>query len=528
MNTHKLFQEFDGNIKISDSKKEKLRKNRDALRDKIIEYFKEKRWSVPEFRPQGSFPLGTNLNPIKEKAADGTIKERYDLDDGIYFICPEQDRKTPDAYHGRIASAVHGHTDTTKDKDTCVRVVYKDGHHIDLPIYWVKSKDGIPEIAHKSLGYMTSDPEKFSDWVKNNTSNNKSGQLKRIIRYLKAWVNYRQHSNSSLRLPSGIIFTILACNHYSENDKDDVALKNTLEAIHRALTSNFSCYRPTVPKDENLLSRKKYDKGAILSELDKFVKSAINAVSSDCEKESSEYWRKCFGDRFPLGEKGGNGGRKIAPAVVLPVVSATKPYASDKNDSIFNLKCDDEDLAVVKKFFPDLRYNPSDKCIEGQISFRAVYKPKKHKSHEEWKVFPCLEGDKDCVSGNYEIKITLDTRTPKVFETSGKILRVREKLNKTPEDMHLFSQDMSCCLGLAGVGFNPDLRLSDFIIHGVYPYFVWQAYYEKYEKLPPCGEYSHGNKGVSEYLRDAENWGRNRPCYCGSGKKFKKCCLLRH
>jgi uncharacterized protein YecA (UPF0149 family) len=38
---------------------------------------------------------------------------------------------------------------------------------------------------------------------------------------------------------------------------------------------------------------------------------------------------------------------------------------------------------------------------------------------------------------------------------------------------------------------------------------------------PGCGEHVH----AAPFRREAPKTGRNDPCPCGSGKKFKKCCL---
>jgi hypothetical protein len=36
---------------------------------------------------------------------------------------------------------------------------------------------------------------------------------------------------------------------------------------------------------------------------------------------------------------------------------------------------------------------------------------------------------------------------------------------------------------------------------------------------------AHGLAGLREALRERGGWGRNAPCPCGSGTKFKRCCL---
>ncbi len=39
---------------------------------------------------------------------------------------------------------------------------------------------------------------------------------------------------------------------------------------------------------------------------------------------------------------------------------------------------------------------------------------------------------------------------------------------------------------------------------------------------PDCNHDHHGH-GAETYRRDAPKLGRNDPCFCGSGRKYKKC-----
>lgn len=43
----------------------------------------------------------------------------------------------------------------------------------------------------------------------------------------------------------------------------------------------------------------------------------------------------------------------------------------------------------------------------------------------------------------------------------------------------------------------------------------------------PGPDRSHGLQGIREAIRDMGGIGRNDPCPCGSGLKFKKCCMRR-
>ena len=183
----------------------------------------------------------------------------------------------------------------------------------------------------------------------------------------------------------------------------------------------------------------------------------------------------------------------------------------------------DAELNAINLCFPNLFYKNGN--IRGEIDFRAEYKCSGSKKNTYWEIVPCSSGD-GCIQDVYEIEIDLHACPPRVFETGERIERLAEKLGKQIIDLHLYPNDGSCCLGIFSI--REDETLSEFVINKVFPYFVWQAYYEKFEKIPPCGEYSHDRQGVGEFIEHKANLGRNQPCSCGSGKKYKLCCLPRH
>ena len=299
---HEQFIEFNKTIKLDKSKKEELKKNRDALRDKITKYFKDKKPNEvkPKYSAQGSFMMNTIVNPLpnEETDDDGNTKKLYpyDLDDGVYFIDKLDNRKSESTYHNWIYDAVKDHTSKgAEKKNTCVRVLYADGHNIDLPIYFKeKEEDGestIPQLAHKSKNYIDSDPKEFYRWF-NDKAND---QLKRIVRYLKAWRD-KQNKSYSTKLPSGLVFTILATNNYCEDERDDIAFRDTLEAIKSAIDDNYECKRPTTKKDEDLLE--KYSESHFKDRLSKLIESGNKAIDSSNPKEGCKKWQKHLGDRF--------------------------------------------------------------------------------------------------------------------------------------------------------------------------------------------------------------------------------------
>jgi hypothetical protein len=286
-NCHKFFLDFNSKITLPQNKKDFLRTSRDAVRDKIRKYFKEKENGfVPKFHGQGSFMTHTIIEPI-----DG----EFDIDDGIYFNVKSEPSKSVDTFHQWIVNAVDGHTKQKPiDKKTCVRVTYANDYHLDLPIYYIKEGEA-PRLAHKVEGWIESDPREFTRWL--NSKADKNGQLKRIIRYLKAWSDCCKG-----QLPSGLIFSILTVENIVFHQQDDISLYETLCKIQKQLTVRFACYRPTTPINEDLLANySQTNKEYFLNQLENFMKSAQQAVEEVItEEEACSIWQRYFGsERFP-------------------------------------------------------------------------------------------------------------------------------------------------------------------------------------------------------------------------------------
>lgn len=298
-NNHEQFVAFHDAIKANDSRIEKLKGNRKALRDRIRNYFKNNLEDEiqPKFYSQGSFAVGTILNPIVDD--DGLAA--YDLDDGVYFIGEsENDKHEIQWYHDKIYAAVDGHTDQKpNDKNACVRVNYADGHHIDLPIYFKVDGDEHPQLAHKKKPWTKQDAQEFNKWFEEQCSNKR--YLREIVRFLKAWRDWMKY-DKSVDLPCGFILTILAANHYTENDASrwDVIMKDTLVSIHDELSKegHFKCKRPVSPNEDLFEHYSETKKHTFLSRLKSFKEDAVRAVESKNQKEGCEKWQKYFGDRF--------------------------------------------------------------------------------------------------------------------------------------------------------------------------------------------------------------------------------------
>lgn len=309
-NCSKEFRDFNSEIRLTDARRLSLQESRDALRIRMATNFSGLGEHQPQFQGQGSYVMDTITNPIDTD---------YDLDDGVYFIgnLNQNQRPTPAEFHAAVMDAVRDQTNEVTDKNTCVRVRYAAGYHIDLPIYYASYHH--PELAHKSLGWFLSNPLEFIVWFENATG---SGfqldflldaakqpeylrwvedvrkydvQLRRVVRYFKAWADYQGKD----KMPAGVCLTILATENYHSHINDDQAFHSTATSMLNSLNYKFECIRPTTPEGEDLFEdysqeQKKY----FMTRLQELVLDGNKAMKAEYTSESCGHWRKHFGPRF--------------------------------------------------------------------------------------------------------------------------------------------------------------------------------------------------------------------------------------
>jgi hypothetical protein len=331
-----LFSHYNQAIRLSEAKRQILRGVRNALRLKMENGYKQLHVAEKlEFHSQGSFVMDTIITPKDDD---------YDLDDGVYFLgnLDKDHRPSIEDFHKAVVHAVGSDDDygEVTDKDTCVRVSYiKEKFHIDLPIYYANNLEN-PDLAHKAEGWILSNPIEFIAWFEQKVESGfqkgfilesrmyddyqkwlsdirkEDAQLRRIVRYLKGWADELRGE-----MPPGIVMTILATQNYNLTERDDVSLKNTLEAIKRYLKGNgFKCPRPTTPINEDLFAnysntRKDY----FMDRLTTFITSANQAIESENQKEACLKWQKHLGPRFPcsLAVDGVTGAKKYPSAAII-------------------------------------------------------------------------------------------------------------------------------------------------------------------------------------------------------------------
>jgi len=317
-NCNEIFTHYNKVIRLSEDNRNKLIIVRDSLRERMKKGFMvipDKNGHELDFQSQGSFVMDTIITPISDD---------FDLDDGVYFqgALSREKRQKPEVFHDWVKKSIgeYDKVEKIEDKATCVRVKYKDGFHIDIPIYYADNFVA-PDLANTKQGWMVSSPVEFIAWFEEKAKSGfekaylyerlkyaepyekwlsdvrkKDTQLRRIVRYLKAWGDTKKDD-----MPPGIIMTILAAENFCENERDDIALRDTLISIKGWLErNNYKCPRPTTPEGEDLFESMKineinYFKNALSS----FVTSANQAIESNNQKEACLKWQQHLGYRFP-------------------------------------------------------------------------------------------------------------------------------------------------------------------------------------------------------------------------------------
>lgn len=291
-NLHQQLHSFHDKVTLTVAKKRSLKQARDAIRERVRKYFKEAlNLPVPKFRGQGSYAMKTTVNPI-----DG----EFDIDDGVYLqhLDTEDEKKwpSPATVHNWLINATDGHTNERPiDKKTCVRILYAGKYHVDLPIYGIINDDC--KLAVKGdKGWTISDPKKITNWFIDNVKT-RGEQLRRIIRIFKAWSDFQAGRRGEM--PSGLILTVLASEHFISDDRDDVSFCKTINAISNNVSPIFCVYNP-IDNNEELTDRlNDAQKQRFQEAISDLTSDANDAINEESEYEASKLWRKQFGDRFP-------------------------------------------------------------------------------------------------------------------------------------------------------------------------------------------------------------------------------------
>ncbi len=263
---------------------------------------------------QGSYKYATLIKPVH-------IGERYDVDLGVYFEWDPRDQDiepTPRQLRDWVQRELQAFKDRTPalievldpPKDRCSRAVYEQQFHIDTPTYHLNRRSDRRRLAHLENGWEDRDPKPLYKWFKNVADGEDRDQLRRLIRYLKAWAAIGFQDAPEAR-PSSVMLSVLVADSYCgfmrqlgrffERDADDDALREVVRDVHERLLSNSEVINP-IDENENLNRIPANQWDAFLSRWQALRDAAEASQAEEDEVSAALAWSQVFSFLMPLPE----------------------------------------------------------------------------------------------------------------------------------------------------------------------------------------------------------------------------------
>ena len=288
-------------VTLPQSEQDSMRNRRDSNRDRLKRNLEKDEKPLPyEFVSQGSYRMKTM---IRDKDND------YDIDDGAYFHATD----LVGSLGGEMSSLdVRNMVSDAMDdgqfkkppevKNNCVRIHYKAGYHVDIPIYRCivdeVADDEFYELA-SSGGWLRSDARDVTAWYEDMRSNTSDPrQFLRLNRLLKKLAKSRPSWKSQTLSGFGIT-ALLEETIELRTNRDDVALYETMRSMRNRLLMNTVIKHPvtlgqTITKG-NPDAKAKF----FCDKLTDAINSLERLFDHDCDHETAcECWDKVFYTTF--------------------------------------------------------------------------------------------------------------------------------------------------------------------------------------------------------------------------------------
>ena len=209
---------------------------------------------------QGSYKYATLIKPVH-------AGEEYDVDVGLYFQWDDdQDAEpTPKQLRDWVQAELLEYEAACEElehvevppKERCSRASYIQQFHIDTPVYHLNTDSDVRRLACLSGKWEHSDPKKLYKWFKEAVSGEDRDQLRRLVRYLKAWAAVSFDDVPDSR-PTSIFLTVVTTDAYQDlwmqrvfGLDDDDALLAVIKKLHDRLFDDRKVENP-VDKNEDL------------------------------------------------------------------------------------------------------------------------------------------------------------------------------------------------------------------------------------------------------------------------------------
>lgn len=285
----------DGEVTLPMTERANMRDRRNSNRDRLNSRLKEINKSLPTYIKQGSYAMHTMVQDSKND---------YDIDDGVYF--DEEDLKdyTPREVREFICDKLKDDRFKLQPtiKDSCARIWYNEGYHVDMPIYRIKKSNGDYELSNGDNWVISraADVEAWFNKINQEQSPDELNgrQFRRIVRLLKKFA--RSRDDWKKPVAAGFTITVLVSENYiPEKDSEDVSLRGTMMGLSERLCLNLEVKHPVTPGA--MLTKGAQDPRT--SFLKDRLKEAIATLSildaKDCtRKQALEAWGKVFNTPF--------------------------------------------------------------------------------------------------------------------------------------------------------------------------------------------------------------------------------------
>lgn len=324
----------DEKVTLPTDERTEMRDRRDSNRDRLRSGLKKNDKPAPaEIGSQGSYAMRTMVQHPKKD---------YDIDDGVYFersklVDSDGVDMTPEAARQMVCDAVKDDRFKRQPevRESCVRVFYNEGYHIDLPVYrQFEKSDGTTafELAAGS-SWKASDARAVTDWFEEQNKllspDDENGrQFRRIVRLAKKFT--RSRDSWGTKAGSGLMMTKLCTEEFRANlGHDDVALRRTLEGVRDRLKSNLVVKHPVITTDTITKGSDDPKATFLRDKLEEHLKSLDVLDNSDCDHPKAlRAWADFFNDgwfrdRAKDSEK--SGANSKAPEIVFGTRSSGAP-----------------------------------------------------------------------------------------------------------------------------------------------------------------------------------------------------------
>ena len=192
-------------------------------------------------------------------------------------------------------------------KERCSRASYIRQFHIDTPVYHLNTDSEVRRLACLSGKWEHSDPKKLYKWFKDAASGDDRDQLRRIVRYLKAWAAVSFDDAPDSR-PSSIFLTVVSTEAYQAlwmerliGLTDDDALIAIIKKMHDRLFDDRRIKNP-VDTDEDLNRMTAKAWFGFLPRLASLQDIADRAGDAEDEASAALIWSEAFSFLMPLPE----------------------------------------------------------------------------------------------------------------------------------------------------------------------------------------------------------------------------------